>query len=598
MLVYHFESTEPAHYRIHLETPHQKLSEQFEDNTYAFEGAVVDNGMQFETAYRVISPEGTLSFENGEVSMEGTKSLTLVHTAATDYLPEFPDYKGRDYKALNRSTLAATEGLAYEQLLQEQQADYQALFKRVSLQLGNMANDSLPTGQRQRAYFEGNTDPALEVLYFQYGRYLMISGSRPGTLPLNLQGKWNHSTNPPWACDYHMNINEQMLYWPAEVTNLSECHEPLLDYLGTLVEPEQVAAKAHFNTRGWVVNTMNNAFGFSAPGWDFPWGFYPGGTAWLCQHLWEHYAFTQDKAYLENTAYPIMKEAALFWIDYLTEDENGYLVSSPSYSPEHGGISTGASMDHQLAWDLLNNCIQACEILGIDEDFKNEAKAIKERIFPPKIGRWGQLQEWKEDVDDPENHHRHVSHLFALHPGKQITVSQTPALAEAAKVSLNARGDEGTGWSLAWKVSFWARLKEGDRAHSLLKKVLKPVTDEGYNMSDGGGSYANLLCAHPPYQLDGNMGSTAGMAEMLLQSHAGVIELLPALPAAWKDGNVAGLKARGDFEIQMKWQNHRLMSGQVLSKQGGKCTLKYQDRQIDIETEAGKTYTLDALLRD
>ena len=591
VLVYHFEGTEPANYRIRLETPHQKLSEQFENNTYTFEGAVADNGMRFETVYRVISPEGRVHFENGEVRVEGATSLTLVHTAATDYLPEFPDYKGRDYQDLNRKTLSSVEGMTKEQLLQEHQTDYQALFNRVTLHLGD-ANDSLPIDQRQVAYYEGNVDPALEALYFQYGRYLMISASRPGTLPMNLQGKWNHSTSPPWACDYHMNINEQMLYWPAEVTNLSECHEPLLDYLGTLVEPGRLTAKAHFNTRGWVVNTMNNAFGFTAPGWEFPWGFYPGGAAWLCQHLWEHYAFTQDENYLKNTAYPIMKEAALFWIDYLIEDENGYLVSSPSYSPEHGGISTGASMDHQMAWNLLNNCVQACEVLGIDEAFKNEAKAVRDKIFPPKIGRWGQLQEWKEDVDDPENHHRHVSHLFALHPGKQITVSQTPELAEAAKVSLNARGDDGTGWSLAWKISFWARLKDGDRAHSLLKKVLKPVTDQGYNMSDGGGSYANLLCAHPPFQLDGNMGSTAGVAEMLLQSHTGVIEVLPALPEAWPEGEVKGLRARGGYMVDINWKNGTLKEANIRATKAGSCTIAYQGRTSEVEFKEDECKTI------
>jgi alpha-L-fucosidase 2 len=422
---------------------------------------------------------------------------------------------------------------------------------------------------------------------------MMIAASRPGAMPLHLQGKWNNSTNPPWACDYHMNINQQMLYWPAEITNLDECHLPLFTYMESLVEPGKATAMEFFNTRGWTVNTMNNAYGFTSPGWGFPWGFYPGGAAWLCQHVWEHYDFTRDTSFLKETGYPLMKEAALFWMDYLTEDENGFLVSSPSYSPEHGGISRGASMDHQLAWDLLNNCIQACEVLRVDAEFKQEAKIIRDKIFPPTIGSWGQLQEWKEDVDDPNNKHRHVSHLLALHPGKQITVENTPELAEAAKVSLNARGDDGTGWSLAWKVNFWARLKDGDRAYQLFKRLLRPTAVKGTNMSDGGGSYANLLCAHPPFQLDGNMGGCAGIAELLLQSHTGTIELLPALPSDWKDGYVKGLKARGGFEVNMEWENGMLISCQILGKKGAAGRCKYKSTSEEFTIPENGVFELD-----
>jgi alpha-L-fucosidase 2 len=381
-----------------------------------------------------------------------------------------------------------------------------------------------------------------------------------------------------------------MIYWPAEVTHLQECHLPLFDFMESLVEPGRNSAKEFFNARGWIVNTMSNVFGYTSPGWRFPWGFYPGGAGWLCQHAWEHYDFTRDEDFLRETAWPLMKEAALFWMDYLIEDENGYLVSSPSYSPEHGGISRGASMDHQIAWDLLNNCVQACEVLDVDPEFKQEAKAVRDSIFPPTIGRWGQLQEWKEDVDDPENTHRHVSHLFALHPGKQISVENTPELGEAARVSLNARGDEGTGWSLAWKVNFWARLKDGDRAYSLFRNLLRPKGIAGIEEASGGGTYPNLLNTHPPFQLDGNMGGCAGLAEMLLQSHTGGMELLPALPAEWKEGSVKGLRARGGFEVSMEWQEGLLVKAEIAGKAGTKGTYKYAGETKEFEIPPGGIY--------
>jgi alpha-L-fucosidase 2 len=581
VMVYRFSSTSAETYTIRLTTPHNRLYETFDNSQYTFGGNVGDNGQEFETTYRV-DTDGTISYKNGEVTVKNARSVTLIHTASTDYLMKFPTYKGNNFKQKNQQVMNAVKAAMYHTLYQQQQRDYKNLFDRVSLKLGESENGNLPTNQRQALYYTGAADPGLEELYFQYGRYLMISASRPGTMPMSLQGKWNNSTDPPWSNDYHTNINMQMIYWPAEITNLSECYLPLSDFTKSIVEPGRLAAKSFFNAPGWTVNTMLNAYGFTSPGWDFPWGFFPGGAAWLAQHMWEHYAFTQDINYLRTTAYPVMKEAAQFWMSYLSDDGEGHLVSSPSYSPEHGGISTGATMDHQIAWDILTNTIDAAKILNTDAEFARQAKQVKDKILPLRIGRWGQLQEWKEDADDSTSRHRHVSHLFALHPGKQISASKMPAEANAARVTLNARGDEGTGWSLAWKVNFWARLQDGNRAYKLFRSVLKPVGDKGTNMANGGGSYANLLCAHPPFQLDGNMGSTAGVAEMLLQSQAEMIELLPALPDAWKTGEVKGLKARGNITVDIKWDQGKLISVNLTSPTAQQQIVKYGAKTLKV----------------
>jgi alpha-L-fucosidase 2 len=593
VMVYQFKSSTQETYSVRFTSPHHNEYEQFEKNQYTFGGSLKDNHQEFETAYR-IDTDGKTAFKDGVLTITNAKSVVLIHTIATDYVMQFPAYKGNDYKKANQATMAKVAAKKFNALYTEQQKDYHSLFDRVSLRLGRQETKNITTNQRQIAYSQGQADSGLEELYFQYGRYLMISSTRPGTMPMSLQGKWNDSTNPPWANDYHTNINVQMLYWPAEVTNLAECHLPLMDFTKSIVEPGKLAAKEFFNAKGWIVNTMLNAYGYTSPGWDFPWGFFPGGAAWLSQHLWEHYAFTNDKTFLKNTAYPVMKEAALFWMDYLTNDGKGNLVSSPSYSPEQGGISTGATMDHEIAWDILNNTAEAANVLGIDKDFAANATKIRDKILPLQIGRWKQLQEWREDVDDSTNHHRHVSHLFALHPGKQISITKTPAEAEAAKVSLNARGDDGTGWSLAWKVNFWARLQDGNRAHKLFKSVLRPVNSQGTNMADGGGSYSNLLCAHPPFQLDGNMGSTAGVAEMLLQSQTGIIELLPALPDAWPAGEVKGLKARGNVTLDEVWENGRLVSVSIISPEAQKRTLKYGGKTIEANLAANATKTFRA----
>jgi alpha-L-fucosidase 2 len=576
VMVYYFENDDRAgsDYTLGITTPHEVEDLSFTEGVLRLRGLVADNRLPFETGIRVIT-DGKTSFADGNLEIRAAGHLLLIHTAATGYSPHYPTYRGNDPSGKVGPILDEAGKFSFSEIKKLHLDDYHNLFNRVTLHLEGPSADSLPTGIRLARYAEGLADPGLEELYFQYGRYLMISSSRPGTMPMHLQGKWNNSTDPPWAADYHTNINLQMLYWPAEVTNLPECHLPLLDYITTLVPPGRLAARTFFNSRGWIVNTMNNAWGYTSPGWDFPWGFFPGGAAWLCQHMWDHFLFSRDTAWLREVAWPVMEEAALFWVDYLTEDEAGFLVSIPSYSPEHGGISGGASMDHQIAWDILNNCVRALEILDGARAQAGKFAAVRDGILPPRAGRWGQLQEWKEDVDDPESRHRHVSHLFALHPGNQISVYENPLLAEAARISLEARGDGGTGWSLAWKINFRARLHDGDRAYDLLKRLLRPVDGEqNVSYTGGGGSYANLLCAHPPFQLDGNMGGTAGIAEMLLQSTENEIRILPALPREWKKGSVTGLRARGNFTIDFDWDNGELSSGIIRGNPGMEVTVR------------------------
>jgi len=590
VMVYHLESTEPVDYTLFYQNPHETKEVTLQENIYQHTGKVRDNGMEFEMRLK-LDTDGEVFYENDSIYITSTRQMTIYQTAATDYTLEYPHYSGNDYRRVNDETFHKIASRTYEDIRQKHREDYQRLFKRVRLNLGKSQKSDLPTDLRLKKFSEEGNDPGLESLFFQYGRYLMISSSRPGTMPMHLQGKWNNSLDPPWAADYHMNINEQMLYWPAEVTHLSECHQPLFDFMESLVEPGKIAARQFFNTSGWIVNTMNNAFGYTAPGWGLPWGFFPGGAAWLTRHAWEHFDYGGDLSFLKNHGYPMMKEAALFWLDYLTEDEEGFLVSNPSYSPEHGGISQGASMDHQIAWDVLDNCIRASKILDIDSAFRQKAKETRDLILPPAIGRWGQLQEWKEDVDDPESTHRHVSHLYALHPGNQISTRRTPDLAQAAAVSLDARGDDGTGWSLAWKVNFWARLKDGDRAYRLYKRLLQPTESKGMIMSGAGGVYSNLLCAHPPFQLDGNMGGTAGVAEILLQSHEGYLDLLPALPRAWKEGSFEGLRGRGGFEVDAAWENHRLTKAAIISHLGGTLEIRSpENMQVHLN---GRTHKME-----
>lgn len=555
-----------------------------------YTGVLENNGMKFAIRIKAITKGGTTTVEQDRLIVKDADEVVFLLTADTDYKMNFqPDFKdpktyvGSDPEQTTRKTMEGAIRKGYDELYRAHEADYTSLFNRVKLQLNpEVTARNLPTNLRLANYRKGQADYRLEELYYQYGRYLLIACSRPGNMPANLQGMWHNNLNGPWRVDYHNNINIQMNYWPACSTNLGECTRPLVDFIRSLVKPGAETSKAYFNARGWTASISANIFGFTSPlsSEDMSWNFNPMAGPWLATHIWEYYDYTRDKEFLKSTGYDLLKSSAQFTVDYLWYKPDGTYTAAPSTSPEHGPVDEGTTFVHAVVREILLNAIEASKVLGVDKKERKEWEYVLAHLAPYKIGRYGQLMEWSRDIDDPEDEHRHVNHLFGLHPGHTLSPVTTPELAQAARVVLEHRGDGATGWSMGWKLNQWARLQDGNHAYKLYGNLLK------------NGTLDNLWDTHAPFQIDGNFGGTAGITEMLLQSHMGFIQLLPALPDAWQDGSVSGICARGGFEVNLSWKDGKLAEAVVTSEKGVPCTVRYEDKTLSFKTKKGSSYRI------